>query len=521
MNRHPLNRHLPRLCRQFSAVSFWALAVWALLPGTGAAAAEAPLGGRLPVKVHGDRVLARVAMQTELFYKDSYIVIDFARPTALEIHENLIDSVQFAEGEQSLQILAEGFRIEVPREGVIQEVGQLLGPLTARYANELENIETTAILGWQALRGFSLQMDLAEGDLRLTPFQEASLDEARQRLRTVVQGVRVLEGGVYIPVSYDGGKPAYMAFGNAGYHTYIDQAVAQRLGRPSGDVQGILFGAADSGEPLSGMAALFPAPFEPPPSALDGELLLRSGLSLWSAYRLELNPNAGYLALTPVLDSNYSQADFAFYAAAAARDRAALRTYIEGHPEDRNIEEAAALLFELGLAADAPVADQMQAVHYGLAVTAERRKLEYVAGFVFPLFNSEDRERHTELIVALCEEAMQHIARSEKPAWRQHLQLMLGDRQLAKGDAHQAWKYFLAAAFNGDPRMDGIVRHELGRAYEALGRHRRAYSSYQRALSKFVGLPPEMQASAQAGLQRLRPLLAADDPLLSQEQDDA
>ena len=497
----------------------WALAL--VLAPAAAPAAEAPLGGRLPVKVHGDRVLARVAMQTELFFKDSYIVIDFARPTALEMHQNLIQSLAFAEGEQNLQILAEGFRIEVPREGVVQEVGQLLGPLTARYANELENIEITAILGWPALRGFSLGMHLAEGELTLAPSQEASAEQAGQRLRTLVQGLRILDGRVYIPVSYAGGKPAYMVFGNAGYHSYIDQATAQRLGKPAGDLDGILFGAADSQEPISGMAALFPVPFEAPPEGLNGDLLLHSGLSLWSAYRLELNPNAGYLALAPVVDSNYSQADFAFYAAAAARDRAALRTYIEGHPADRNVEEAAALLFELGLAADAPVAEQMQAIAYGLAVTPERRKLEYVAGFAGPLFSSERKDAHTALILALCEEAMRHIARSEKPALRQQLQLMMGDRHLAQGDAHQAWKYFLAAAFNGDPRLDGIVRHELGRAYEALGRNRRAYSSYKRALSKFVGLPPELQTSAQAGLERLRPLLNADDPLLRQERDDA
>ena len=97
---------------------------------------------------------------------------------------------------------------------------------------------------------------------------------------------------------------------------------------------------------------------------------------------------------------------------------------------------------------------------------------------------------------------------------RQRLQLVIADRWLARGDAHEAWKYALAAAFNGDPRLDGISRHELGRAYEALGRLRRAYSSYERSLSASVELTPEMTANATAALERLRPQLDADDPLL-------
>ena len=64
---------------------------------------------------------------------------------------------------------------------------------------------------------------------------------------------------------------------------------------------------------------------------------------------------------------------------------------------------------------------------------------------------------------------MLYIGRSDRPSLRQNIQMVLGDRYLHAGNAREAWKTFLSAAFQGDPRMDGIVRHELGRAYEALG----------------------------------------------------
>ena len=145
--------------------------------------------------------------------------------------------------------------------------------------------------------------------------------------------------------------------------------------------------------------------------------------------------------------------------------------------------------------------------------------MEYVAGFALPLFAGEDKDRHTPLIIALAEEALRHVGRAERPRLRQNLQLMLGDRHLAQGDAHAAWKTFLAAGFNGDPRFEDVVRHELGRAYEALGRHRRAYSNYQRALTGQAGLPEQMRTSAEAGLARLRPRLAPDDALLAANAD--
>lgn len=500
------------LCRALGIVAF----VLAALPVEGAevAVAEASSGGRIGTLRLGERVLIRAALRTEAFHKDTHVVVDYAAPAALQIHGNVINSIAYGEGEQTLRISAEGFEVAVPKDAVTAEQGPVLTELTARYANELGNVDAAAILGWPVLRHFAFGLNLRDAELTLAPAQGdrpgATQQAAEQALGpggAVVTGVRIVGDTVRVPVAR-GAARAWMTFGIAGYHTYLNEELA---GREENAEQDIRFGG--TGLPISGMVALFPQPFEQPAATEQG-LLLRSGLGLWSAYGLEINPSRGYLALTPLVDSNHSAADAAFYRAAAAEDAEGLRAYTRKWPADRNVEEAAARLFDIGVREGFAVQEQLDAVGLGLAVTAERRRMEYVAGFALPLFAGEDKDRHTALIIALTEEALRHVGRAERPRLRQNLQLMLGDRYMAQGDAHAAWKTFLAAGFNGDPRFEDVVRHELGRAYEALGRHRRAYSNYQRALTGQAGLPEQMRTSAEAGLARLRPRLAPDDALL-------
>ena len=493
--------------------------VYCLLVGVFASPASAQAaGGQIRLELLGDRVLVRAALQTETFQKETHLIIDYAAQSSLALAGAVLQSLGFGDNEQTLKVIAEGFRLEVPRDAISMAAPPFLEEFTARYSNELENVDVSAIIGWPTLQPFALGLDFEAGDLTLKPAADAEVEEASQNFAAVIEGVRIVDDQVHVPVSYDGGTNASMTFGTAGYHTYLDREIAGQIGKPAGNAEDIAFGAPPA-LGLSGMVALFPQPFDDAPSDLGTDWLLRSGLGLWSAYRLEINPAAGYLALTPQKDSNYSEADAAFYAAAAAEDIPALLAYTDRWPEDRNIEEAAGRIFDLGLRSGLPDGDQMKAVEIGLSVTPERRRTHYVSGFAFPLFNSDLKDERSALVIALCEEALAHIGRSDRPSLRQNIQLMLGDRYLHADRAHDAWKTFLSAAFQGDPRLDGVVRHELGRAYEALGRHRRAYSSYQRAASDLAPpeTPPTIKESARGGLERIRPLLDPDDPLLARE----
>ncbi len=341
-------------CRNFPITGL-AVALFASIGYAQAPEADKPLGGALQAKVLGDRVLARAALQTETWHKETHIVIDFARSTALELHRNAIESLTWGEGEQTLKIVADGFRIEVPRDGVILEIGSLLGAITARYDNELEQIDVSAIVGWQVLRDYAMKLNLSESGFALTPGRAVDIDAARRSALTFVAGVLRFDDRLLVPVNHDAGKTAYMQFNTAGYHTYIDQSLAKARGRPSGDVDDIFFSASENNERISGMVAFFPLDFkaerkaeymaakrqedavrpqveaqgiEMPPHLIakpivefDGDVLLRSGLNLLSAYELEINPAQGYLTLTRVADSKYSDAGFDFYSAAGERAR--------------------------------------------------------------------------------------------------------------------------------------------------------------------------------------------------------
>ena len=501
-------------------------------------------GGDIAARRVGDHVVIRAILRTEAFQKETHLVIDYAGAAGLAVHQNVLPAIAFGDGEDTLKVLGEGFRVEIGRDDIVAESGLLLTNLTARHANALENIDAAAIIGWPILRRFALRLNLADGALALRPAAATDTAQAGANARAVVGGVRAAADTAYVPITYDGGAEAWLAFGTNGHHTFVNADLATALGDADGGARDIRFGNAD-GLGLSGMTALFPQSFTPAPApeespAAEGEspeaeeetpaadapvlppppepLLVRSGLSLWAAYDLEINPLQGYLALTPMVESNYSAADAAFYSAAAAKDAKALYAYATAWPEDRNIEEAAGRLFAIGLENGASVAKQMRAVALGLGATPESRRMLYVAELAAPLYGGEERDAHTALIIALCEEALTHVSRSETPRFRQQIQLMMGDRLLHQGDARGAWKTFLSAAFNGDPRLEGLVRHELGRAYEALGRHRRAYGSYQRALA--AALPSDLKKKAEAGLARLRPHLAADDSLLANEDAD-
>ena len=286
---------------------------FAWLP-VGAVGQEAvPEGGSAEAKLLGDHVLVPVVLSTEAFRKETHLVLDYASETPLEIYRSIFGAVRFGESEQTLKILSEeGLRLEVPRDGVVPSGATtgLLAHLTNRYSSELKEIDVAAILGGPVLRRFALGMNLDEGRVSFTPADEADVMDAQLWAETIITGLQTTEEGqVLAPVSYGDGQSSRMAFNTAGYHSYINAETAGALGYPSGDVPDLFFGAGDQRLGLSGMAALYPVDFAENPR-LSPDWLVVPGLSLWTAYRLEINPVQGYLALGPVRNSNYSRGRF-------------------------------------------------------------------------------------------------------------------------------------------------------------------------------------------------------------------
>ena len=501
------------------------------------------MGGSLDAKTLGDRILVPIHLKTGVFQKHTYAVIDIGNRFALQLSQPVFQSLAFAEGETALQILNEGFRLEIDRAEIIQERGPLTVQLSSRYDNELQQVDVSVIIGWPALKDFAIEWDPMEEKLTLHSPVEMTREWLQSNATHIIEGVTRVEDSIFVPVNQSTGKPSFMKFETAGYHTYI--------GRESGTDANVFWGSRDLLS-ISEMVALYAKDFvseweadyetaleeqkaneeiaraqnvELPaeflahkPDYPEGDVTLVAGLGLLSAYRLHLNHHEGILGLTSVVNSNYSHADAQFYAAATAQDISLLRKYLEENPKDRNVEEAVSICFDLSLEENPEAGGILALLDYGLAIHEERRKFQYLLDFLGKVANA-DTERFTDLIIAIGEKALTFVSRTQAPALRQQTQLALGDRYLAKGDADMAMRYILAAAFNGDPRLDGVVRHELGRVYEAQGRVRRAYANYQRSLSEFVQLPQDMSASAQAALDRLKPQLDPDDELLQAQRE--
>lgn len=499
-------------------------------------------GGSLDIKIAGDRILARVEMSTEEWFKDTHIVLDYSMPFAMMINPNA--GLQFGDDETTLSIRQDTFDLEISRDGIIAERGSTTSELTARYDNFLEQIDVLAIVGWPALRNFGITLDIQEGRLELHPKNTLDSEEVRISSEVFVEGIEIIGSSVFIPVNYDGGQHAFMKFSTGGYHTVLNRELLDD--REAGVLQEAYLGF-DQSLKVSDMAALFPQdlytqwwdayaaartvetemrkryeeegqPFPDnlvakPPDQPSSDVLLITGLSVLTGFRWVLDPSQGFVGITRTLNNNYSEADHQFYMAAAKHDEDELFKYLEANPKDRNVEEAVDQIVELGLESGTSTERIVAAIQYGLDVQEERRQFMYVLNYLFPLTaDPETLDRNTELIIALGALSLPMIARSESPRFRQHVQLILGDRYLAQNNPERALKFFMSAAFNSDPNLDSRVKYELARAYEALGWDRRAYANYDKATS--LGLPTELAETANEALARIRVRLDPNDELL-------
>ncbi|MXW52593.1 MAG: hypothetical protein F4X44_00715 [Gammaproteobacteria bacterium] len=505
-------------------------------------------GGPVPIKVIGDRILARVELQTEVWFKDTYVVLDYEMPYAFALNFPVIRDLRFGEGENSLKVLNEGFRMEIPRSGIVDErrLGdpQMSAELSGRYDKELDQVDIVGIVGWPVLKSYGFTLDIQDESMVFHPDGELSMDEVRASSEMFVAGVETIGDSVFIPVNYDGGQRAFMKLSTNSYHTVLNREILDD--RESGVVDEVHFGS-DQSMKLSDMAALYPQdlymklwdkyaadkkieeevrawmqergeifPEEyavKRPDQPSSDILLVSGLSVLSGYRIVLDHRQGFLGLTRTVNSNYTDADHQFYMATSADDEEKLFTFLEENREDRNVEEAVADLIDLGIESGATVERQLEALQFGLDTSSDRRRFKYVADFVFQLYETpESRDKNSDLIVSFGEKALEDVATSDQPRLRQHVQLMVGDRYFARNDVEKAWQHFLNAAFNGDPDLESFVRYNLGRAYEAMGKESRAYVNYAKALEE--GLPPDETEKASEALERLRLRIDPDDPAL-------
>ena len=325
--------------------------------GDAPATTELGIGGSAPLTVYTNNIAVKLRLESQVFQKDTYVVIDYTQPTAMEIHRNLARSMRFGEGETTLKVLAENFSLEIPIDELREAAGpsaQLMESLTAEFEEQNERIDITAKIGWGLLKHFSLKLDFDNNELVLTPASERTEEDIVAEYEMLVKGVVRVDGRVWVPVQDDVYQNVFMLFDTGSYHTRIDKDFASLRGFPLGDVPNLRFVEGAQSQPISEMAALMPNGVERAPKMelpegvevpevapieerMKSEPVLISGLSLLSGYTLEINPEEGLLALTRIKNSNYREEDEAFYSAVGARDSEKFDAYLEAYPEDQHV----------------------------------------------------------------------------------------------------------------------------------------------------------------------------------------
>ena len=471
------------------------------------------IGGNVDMSIYSDNIAMRLILETEVWRKETYVVIDYAQTNAFEIQGCVLSTLRFGEGEDTLKIRGPNMELKVAKSDISVAPDLLCNALTAEYAEENDQIDVAAKIGWPMLQHYALRLDFESQTLSLTPAAERSEAEARREFELVIQGLETIKDKVWVPVVAQETDRVFMQFDTATYHTRIDRDFGDSLAYPGEDAAEIAFVDGDNARSIKDMAALMQV--QSPEEEGSDLYVLSSGLSLLAGFNLEINPKAGYLALTQISNSNWREEDAMFYQALRNEDRHELDSFLELYPEDRNVEEAVLNRFVLGLEAKDGLEPQMAALDKGLNVTPEQEKFRYLNDFLNVSYTSEAQP---ELSMAVGEKALEFVATAENPGDRQKVQLLLGDLSFDHEDVDSAWRYYLASAFNGDPRLEGVVKVKLATVYEEQQRWRRAYANYARSLRDQRNLPEDLAADAQEGLSRIREQLDPEDPLLEEAE---
>ena len=465
---------------------------------------EHGIGGAVPMSIYSDNIAMKLRLETERWRKDTYVVIDYAQTNAFEIQACVLGTLRFGENENTLKVLAENFHIEVSKEDISVAPDLLCNTLTAEYAEENNQIDVAAKIGWPILKHYSLRLNFDTQELVLTPSEERSAEDARAEFELVINDLQQVGDQVWVPVFAAEDDRVYMQFDTATYHTRIDQDLASTINYPAEEDATVYFSDGDTERPITDMAALMRVDFQSDDRINAGQRLA-TGLSLLTGYDLEINPKTRFSRTThrsriATLGVRMRNSMLRL----EAKDRHALDAFLAAHPADRNVEEAVENRFVLGLDAGDEVDVQMAALEKGVEVTDKGERFRYLNGFVGL---AAQAQADPNLTIAVGERSLEFVGVSNNPADRQQIQMYMGDLYFEQGDVKQATRYYMSAGFNGDPRAENVVKFKLATVYEKQERWGRAYANYARALKEQMSLPPDMVASAQEGLTRIRPHL--------------
>ena len=485
-----MRTNLARTLRALAVAGPLLAAVSALAQDDGGDAPEAASGrrpqARMTVKVVADRLVARCEISTAFRRIGVNLLVDYARPCGLELHNRAADGIGAdRDGGQPITIHLPGFNLVVPRREHGDE--DFLNELTRLHSAELGEVACVGTIGAEVLSQYHVTLDLRANVITLEPPHDRTGElPSADGERATVAAITVVNGFVWLPVTIEGGARSSMALGTGRVDTVVDRDLAEDRGRPAGDVGAVKVGTID----LAAYVAF--RPVELVQVHPDGAFGV-TGLNLLRHFRVEIDRVNRFVRLTETAPAAFPEEDLACFRAMAEEAPEPLVAFLDKHGETRLGRDAAQklldLLIELGANPDQfdvalkwMDATRVKDLRATEALTTMKHLLEARLPAV--------AIRAGKLAVASGRE-------DRYPESVHRLHAKIGELLVEGESRSEAWEHLLSAAF-GLPE-DGLINLHLGRFYELEGRWQRAMSRYVQAV-----IHPESGPQAIAGLERVQ-----------------
>jgi hypothetical protein len=493
----------------------------------GSLAAQAPDGTVIPVRVVNGHVVVLGDLVGLRYTNEASFEISFEYPDALTLHPDQYDWLGLDPNDLGLAdpplvhiVLASGLRLSISAKDVAVEQSderlEFQNMMTKIHSSELGERKLKGTIGIGLLRKYHVTLDLPARQLVLgAPRPASDAADAEASSDAIVTPFEYVGNRIQVDLKYGDGRAGRLALGGTDYDTAIDARVAAPLSRPAGDVSPVWL--SDGTHPdrkldLSRYVAFRPRPFGVSATPGADSPTVIAGWNLLEYFRVELDWNNQWLALTQKKAPHYPQPDFEFFKAESLGQSAAMQAYLQQYPHERLSPEAAALLVtwrvEKDHAADAEV---MQAVRWAVDTSMPGRRTETCLSYLSTFSAMPDR---TDLAIGAGLEGLTHSREAFDARVVYALHNALGELYMKKSAWNDAWKHFLSAAFMAPD--DLRITLNLARVYDRRGEVRRAYARYKKVAAA-SGLPPDIATEVKGAMDRLRKLLPKDDPLLRDE----
>jgi len=514
------------------APGFLTIALFVCTAGTqervaaqGPSAAQAPAAtGVIPVRVVNGRLIVLTDLVGLRYTNEASFEVSFDYPDALTLHPDQFRWLGFDPNDLGLgdqqQIhvqVVNGPRLSFSAREVAQEASeervQAQNDMTKLFSDGLAERKLKGTIGIGLLRRYHLTLDIAAGQLILAaPAAPADPTAVPNPTADVVTTFDVVSDRIAVPVAHVDGQRAVMTLGGTEYDSPIDTRVTAPLGKPAGNLQPMTLMETGIGArrlDLSQYVAFRPRRFGVAPTPAADSPLVIAGVNLLEKFRIEVDWTNQRIAWTAKAPPAYPQEDFAFFEAETGGTMDALEGFLKTHGESRLSAEAASLLMDRLLEREEVTeADVRRVLPWAVRTALPGRKTETLASYVEKFVERPGREA---LAIAVGKEGLTYAREAFDARVVYALHHRLARLYMAQENWSDAWKHLLSAAFMAPEDLE--ISLDLARVYDKQGQARRAYSRYKQ-VGAAPGVPPEIAAEITAALDRLRPLLPKDDPLL-------